>query len=179
MNKKTIEQEGMNKYYRVDVLDNTISTNVEFEQLLIFIGETMPQKNKDAIGSAYYRIREKTNSIMKCGQWPSVMRTSKYEIKAIRMYYKNGHKTYTKIPFKIAWIFYAISLLIDEIKQTGIAIPSNLQHFVNLTYAAAFYQTQITAYDAIHDEIPSGEVARLALYGDFHDAGSPMNTCFR
>ncbi len=179
MNKRIIEQEGMNKYFRVEVTDNTMCTNHEFEQLLEFIGKTMPQKNKGDIGSAYYRIREKTNSIMKCGQWPSVMRTSKYEIKAIRMYCKNGHKTYTKIPFKIAWIFYAISLLIDEIKQKGNVIPSNLQRFVNSTYAVAFYKTQINAYDAIHDEIPSDETARLALHGDFHDPGSPMNMCFQ
>lgn len=183
MDKSIIFDEGYNKYFKVSLPEGTTSNgNVNFENLLYFIGKHMPYKDKEEIGSAYMAIRKKTDVLLKLDWRCIALRTSKREVAALKRYFqtdKNSSSLYVKIPFKVAYIFKAISLLVDEIHQDGFEVDTNIKPFVDMTYSEAFYKEYVEAYDDIKNSIPITKTAQRALNGDFHNANSPMNKIFR
>lgn len=182
MDKKIIFNEGYNKYFRVTLPTGTgHNGNDNFEKLLFFIGQHKPYKDREPIGSAYMAIRKKTNSLLGLDWRNVVLRTSKREVASLKRYFNTDEtpsSSYVKIPFKVAYIFKAISIIIEEIHQDKVEIDSNLKPFINMTYSNAFYKEYINAYDAIKDDIPVDKSAQRALNGDFHNANSPMNKIF-
>ncbi len=183
MEKRLIVKEKVFKYYRVSLpLETPNSGNVNFEKLLNFIGTHKPYLDRNPIGSAYMIIRQKTDQILELRTRNPILKTSKREIAAIRLYYKNiinTRRIYVKIPFKVAYIFKAIVQIIEEIHNDGYEIPSELIPFVDTTYLAAFYKEYADAYDDCRDDIPIDKEAERALNGDFHDENSPLNSIFR
>lgn len=183
MDKKIIFNEGYNKYFRVSLPTGTTQIgNDNFEKLLFFIGQHMPYKDKEEIGSAYMAIRKKTNALLGLDWRNVVLRTSKREVASLKRYFNTDQNTssiYVKIPFKVAYIFKAVSILIEEIHQDGFEIDANLKPFVDMTYSDAFYKEYINAYDDIVEDIPATKTAQRALNGDFHNANSPMNKIFK
>lgn len=182
MDKKLIYGQGYNKYLRISLPKETTNTvNANFDELLKFIGKYIPYKDKDPIPSAYMVIRKKTNQLLGLDWRNQILRTSKREIAALRFYYKNNdleHPLLIKMPYKLAYIFKAILLLVEEIKAKGVSIPSELTPLINKTYRLAFYSQQTKAYDAIENKLHEDAEAQLALYGDLHNANSPLNQIF-
>lgn len=183
MDKKIIYKEGYNKYLRISLpKEETNIDNVDFDELLKFIGEYMPYKDRDPIPSAYMAIRQKTNQLLGLDWRNHILRTSKREIASLRFFYKSNdsdHPLVVKIPYKLAYIFKAISLLVEEIKSKGGNIPDKLTHLINKTYRLAFYQEQTKAYDAIKDTFPIEAQPQRELNGDLHNPHSSLNQIFK
>lgn len=181
MDKKLIFAEGYNKYCRVALPDGTPNSgNTNFEKLLIFIGAHKPYSNKKEIASAYMIIRQRTNQLLNLDWKNRVLRTSKREVSAIRLYYqKNTNRLFVKIPFKVAYIFKAVTQIVEEIHGDGFEIPAELQPLVDKTYLIAFYKVYADAYDSCKNDIPDDMLAQRALNNDFHGLYSPLNAVFR
>lgn len=184
MDKKLIFSEGYNKYYRVSLPDETSNSgNVNFNKLLFFIGTHKPYRDRDEIGSAYMVIRQRTNQLLGLDWRNPVLRTSKREVAAIRFYYqrkeKNANDLFVKIPFKVAYIFKAVALIVEEIHNDGFDIPADLQPLVDQTYLIAFYEEYVDAYDSCRGTIPIDKSAQRALNNDFHGLDSPLNDIFK
>ncbi len=183
MDKKIIYREGYNKYLRISLpKEATNKNNEDFDELLKFIGKYLPYKDRDPIPSAYMAIRLKTNQLLGLDWRNQILKTSKREIASLRFYYKTkdtAHPLTVKIPYKLEYIFKAINLLVDEIKNQGIEIPYRLTHLVDKTYRLAFYQEQTNAYDDIKDNFPLDAEPQRALDGDLHSPQSPLNQIFR
>lgn len=182
MDKKLIYGQGYNKYVRISLPKETTNTvNADFDELLKFIGKYIPYKDKDPIPSAYMAIRKKTNQLLGLDWKNRILRTSKREIASLRFYYKTNdseHPLFLKMPYKLAYIFKAIILLVDEAKSKGAIIPRELAPLINKTYRLAFYNEQTKAYDAIKARLPIDAEAQHALNGDLHNANSPLNQIF-
>ena len=185
MDKKLIFAEGPNKYYRVSLPDNTSNSgNADFNKLLFFIGTYKQYRDREAIGSAYMAIRQKTNQILGLDWRNPILRTSKREVQAIRFYYQKTEnrttKLYVKIPFKVAYIFKAVAEIVKEIQDTKkVGIPAELQPLVDQTYLIAFYKEYAEAYDNSYNTIPLDMEAPRALNNDFHGTYSPLNAVFK
>lgn len=189
MRKELIFREKGNKYYRVPLClnkaDNKSRINVDFDNLLFFIGQHKPCENKSEIGSAYAIIREKTNELLGVSKKDLIRRTSKKEISSIRFFYKNyniqkneNFPYIAKIPFKLEYIFRAIIMILEEIEAEGNCIPSNLEHLVNKTYKMAFYREQKEAYEDRYKTIPEEYETQRAIKDDFDEPNSPLNKKF-
>lgn len=184
MDKQLILSEGYNKYYRVSLPNDTLnSENVNFDKLLFFIGTHRPYHNRNEIGSAYMAIRQRTNELLKLDWRNPVLRTSKREVAAIRVYYKqkskNAGSLFVKIPFKVAYIFKAVAQIVEEIHNDGFNIATELQPLVDKTYLIAFYKEHADAYDSCRKDIPTNMQAQRALNDDFHGLYSPLNAVFK
>nr|DAD83076.1 MAG TPA: hypothetical protein [Caudovirales sp. ct1Jx6] len=183
MDREIIFKESYNKYCKVSMPTGTsMSGNENFEKLMFFIGQHKHYRDKKEIGSAYVVIREKTNALLGIDRRNVVLRTSKREVASLKRYFNTGKSdgaVYAKIPFKVAYIFKAISILVEEIHQDGFEIDAGLKSFVNMTYSKAFYEEYIDAYDDVKEDIPVNKTAQRALGGDFHSPDSPMNNIFR
>lgn len=183
MNKQLIFTEGYNKYYKVELPDQSSNINNDsFNKLLYFIGTYRPHNNRNEIGSAYVIIRQRTDGLLDLNGKHPVLKTSKREIAAIRFYYRkkdDKKNLYAKIPFKIAFIFKAIVTIVEEIEKDGHEIPEYLVEFINQTYLKAFYKEYAQAYDNCIKTIPVEEKAQCALKDDFHGRFSPLNSIFK
>lgn len=181
MDKKLIFAQGYYKYYRASLpIGTPNSGNENFENLLTFIGEQMPYKDRNAIGSAYVAIKKKTNSLLGVNWWNHVIKTSNNEIASIRFFYETTDSIlYVKIPYKIDYLFKAIALLVDEIKASGAEIPLNLKPLVDKTYLLAFYNPHRSAYSLNKDSIDVKHEAQKALIDDFESPVGALNQIFK
>ncbi len=186
MERYLIIEQGYNKYFKIALpVNSPASENLNVEKLLIFIGEHLPYRDRNAVGSAYMAIREKTNELLKIDWRNHIVRTSKREVASIKKIYhsilKNdiGGNTYIKIPYKLEHIFKAIIIIIKEIHDNGYDIPQELAPLVNKTYLLAFYHRHCEAYDEIYPEIPMSKFAQRALNDDLHGPFSSLQTIFK
>lgn len=181
MEKKIIFNEGYNKYYKVTIAAGVaMGENFSFEKLMFFIGQHKDY-GKSEVGNAYVAIKEKTNALLGVNRKNLVLRTSKREVASLKKYFNTincSGQIYVKIPFKIAYIFKAVSILVDEIHQSGFEINEDLKCFVNMTYADAFYKKHIEAYNYVENDIPEDMVAQRALADDFNGEYSSLNYIF-
>ena len=185
MKRDLIMEQGIHKYYKVDLLAGVIgTTNINAELLLKFIGTHKRYGTRNEIGSAYVHIRQKVNDALNIPNCDRIRKTSKREVASIRKYYrylleqKNGSESYVLIPYKLSYIFGAIVELVEEIKATGVNIPYELQGLVNMTYAMAFYKNHKEAYYASLP-LPLDKKAQCALIDDFDNPFSPLNKTFK
>ena len=181
MDRKLIYQQGCYKYYKVALLSNVVKeSNTDIDVLLSFIGENMPYRNRNNIGSAYFHIREIVNRTLNLSKRDGFLYTSKREVASIRKYYKYFFKQesnstkYVLIPYKIAYIFSAIIQLVEQIHSKGIAFPTEIQHLIGKKYKIAFYNDHMDAYYASFPIQPN-QPAQLALKNDFEGPFSPLN----
>ena len=192
----------MNTYYKYCQVDLPQSAkratgreNENFRKLLIYIGESHKEKGRSTnkiieheyIGIAYELIRNETNKLLGLTWRDLRLRTSKREISSIRYYFGettfNRRQRYTKIPLKAVYIFRAIVNILEEIwnRPNAPIIPADLHNCINLTYAMAFYKTQIEAYDNAYQRnlISREQVAKLELHNDFYSPKSPFRKTFK
>ena len=178
-------KQGYTKYFKIALPVNVPECeNPDIEKLFIFIGTHLPYENRNAVGSAYAAIKEKTNELLKLGRNNRIVKTSKREVASVRKIYhsilKNniGGKLYIRIPYKLEYIFRAIIDIVEEIHSMGYKTPSDLTHLIDKTYLLAFYNRQCDAYDDIYDDIPEEMVAQRALNNDLHDPFGSLQTIF-
>lgn len=127
-------------------------TNTNFDELLEYIGNYFPINNRTPIGSAYVKIRKETDKLLQVSwiyNWK--LKTSKREISSIRMskYWvpeRQGEHYYIRIPYKIGFIFTAISNIVSEISKVE-PIPSSLKNCVDSAYGLSFYSYHMAVYD--------------------------------
>ena len=185
MDRELILRAGMNKYFKAALpMVQYQSENANFDELLEFIGKHNRTGRKNDIGSAYVAIRKKTDELLGLTGTHSAAKTSKREVSSIRFYYnrisimevENGK--FVKIPFKIAYIFRAIDLIVNDICAAGHEIPICLKKYIHKTYSDSFYSVHVQAYDYCRTDIPIDKVAPRALNDDLHGAFSPLNDKF-
>lgn len=183
----TIQELQKIEYTYVRITENdtyTRYTNDNFDELLIFIGNHFPTIGRTPIGSAYVKIRKETDKLLHVS-WPynQKLKTSKREIISIRrsFYWLPTHKGehyYTKIPYKIGFIFTAIVNIISEIAQKE-SIPASLNKYIGKTYSLSFYNHQIELYDIAYRRgfrtdatTPGLQAYPVLLYDVFHAPAS-------
>lgn len=143
---------GLFKYMWIEIPEQYVNCN--FSELLKFIDNYSEYYEKcKPYGNAYQRIKEVSNRLYGVGRYSNPkLKTSKREIRSILQSVtgKVNGKYYIKIPYKIAYIFNAIALIVDEIiTNSGIKmLPPTLKNTVGLTYRAAFYMNHIMVYDS-------------------------------
>lgn len=181
MDKKIIFEQGYYKYYRASLPVGTPNSgNGNFDNLLSFIGEQLPYKDRNAIGSAYVAIKKRTNSLLGVNWWNPIIKTSNNEIASIRFFYETSDSVlYVKIPYKIDYLFKAIALLLDEIKASGAEVPLSLQPLVDKTYLLAFYNPHRSAYILNKESIDINNEAQKALIDDFESPVGALNQIFK
>lgn len=175
----------MHKYFKATLpMVQYQSQNTSFSKLLEFIGEHKRIGSRNAIGSAYIAIKNKTDELLGLSGNYTVTKTSKKEVASIRFYYnrslivKSDNERFVKIPFKIAYIFKAIDILVKDICDAGHEIPIDLLEYVHKTYRESFYSVHVEAYDNCRNDIPISMVTQRALNDDLHGAFSPLNSQF-
>lgn len=185
MDRKLILQAGIHKYFKAVLpMAQYQNENDSFSKLLAFIGRHKHTGNKNDIGSAYFAIRKKTDELLGLNGFQSMTKTSKREVASIRFYYSKAgifekeDGKYVKIPFKIAYIFKAIDLIVKDISDAGHAIPGQLNDYIHRTYLNSFYSVHAQAYDNCRMDIPIEKEAPRALNDDLHGPFSPLNNLF-
>ncbi len=186
MQRKLIVDAIPHKYFKAMIpIAQYQNENTNFSKLLFFIGSYRRQGVKNEIGSAYVVIRKKTDELLGLSKVHGTIKTSKSEVKSVRFYYSrcrivgnDDDERFVKIPFKIAYIFMAIDLIVREICSSGIRVPDDLKEFVNQTYLTSFYSVHTAAYDDCKATIPVNWVAQRALDDDFHGPFSPLYNHF-
>lgn len=142
---------GLFKYMWIEIPEQYVNYN--FSELLQFIDSYSEYYEKcKPYGNAYQRIKEVANRLYGVGRYSNPkLKTSKRELRSIlhSVTSKINGKQYIKIPYKIAYVFKAIVLIVDEIKELNNIekLPSSLESTVGLTYSAAFYAYHTTVYD--------------------------------
>ena len=152
MNVQELQQINF-KYVRI-VVDGDCKRyiNNNFDELLEYIGNHFPVNNRTPIGSAYVKIRQETDKLLRVTKIHNrKLKTSKREISSIRrsnfwLIEGQGKHYYIRIPYKIEFIFSAIIKIVSEISQNE-PIPNSLKSCVNLTYGLSFYNYHMAAYD--------------------------------
>lgn len=174
------------RYVRITVNgEHKRYVNINFDELLEYIGNHFPINNRTPIGSAYVKIRKETDKLLQVSwshNWK--LKTSKREVSSIRRskYWipeKQGEHYYIRIPYKIGFIFTAIINIVSEIAKNE-PIPTSLNNCINSTYGLSFYSYHIAAYDKEYRAHFRYDAQRYdnrdnpaKLYDVFH---SPTNT---
>lgn len=185
------------KYLKIEVSDVFPgTTNDSFDQLLKYIGKyyCSPlslfffETDYAYIHCAYTKIKEKIRPrLYPYGFLKHKLKVSNREIYAIRTYYQGDAEKHSvsiaRIPYKVAYIFNAIIEILDEMwhDPNVPSIPSELTNCIKQTYAIAFYQKQIDAYDHLYNKgsFSINEVIAKELYNDFHADKSPFLKTFK
>lgn len=179
------------RYVRIR-LDNeyTRYENIDFTNLLVFIGKNNPIGDRNAIGCAYRVIQKETDRLLHVSWLKNHnLKTSKREISSIRMskYWipeGRGKHYFIRIPYKISYIFTAIINIIKKISETE-AIPHELEKCIGLAYGVSFYAYHIEKYDLMYRQ-RFKEDARLhiersnpaKLFNEFHSHNSVFEVLF-
>ena len=180
------------RYVRIRIDgDSTRYENINFTNLLKFIGENYPINNRDPIGCAYKIIQKETDKLLKVS-WGSNwnLKTSKREVSSIRqakywLLERQENHYYIRIPYKISFIFSAIISIVNEIKKTK-PIPHELANCVGAVYGASFYAFHMDQYDRMYRN-QFRDAARLydarqnpaLLYDEFHSPNSIFSCLFQ
>lgn len=155
---------GLFKYMWIEIPEQYVNYN--FSELLKFIDSYSEYYEKcKPYGNAYQRIKEVSNRLYGVGRYSNPkLKTSKREIRSIlqSVTSKVNGRYYIKIPYKIAYIFNAIVLIVDEIiTNNGIKmLPPTLKNTIGLTYRAAFYMHHTTVYDVWFEVLRKNNVDR-------------------
>lgn len=85
MERKLIMKQGYNKYFKIALPVNAPECeHPDIEKLFIFIGTHMTYANRNAVGSAYAAIKEKTNKLLRLERNNRIVKTSKREIASVK-----------------------------------------------------------------------------------------------
>lgn len=158
--------------------------NKNFTYLLQYIGEHYPINGRNPIGCAYKKIQKETDNLLHVSwgcNWE--LRTSKREISSIRLakYWlieKKENHYYIRIPYKISYIFTAISNIVFDLSNRE-PIPEELKACINTAYGLSFYKLHIEEYDRMYMQkfkedanLSDAQKYPSLLHDEFH---SPIN----
>lgn len=189
MTLREIKAQGYCKYYKPVVdpnkTDDNVCENESFSNLLHFIGENIPYRDRAPIPSAYVVIRQETDKLLRLPARYWYLKTSKREVASMRFVFSpiltsiQGEERFVKIPYKTLFIFEAIVSLLKKIKESGVVLPENLKEFVGKTYLEAFYQTHADAFLYSFQGRQEELVGVFAtLNNDLNDEESPLQKQF-
>ena len=167
------------KYVRI-ILDGDLTRyeNVNFTELLIFIGKHFPIVGRNEIGSAYKIIQERTDKLLHVNGWQNrKLRTTKYELKSIRLarfwlLADEGKRYCIRIPYKISFIFTAIIDIVSELAQSH-PIPQSLEKCIDHAYGLSFYSRHIKQYN-----LKKSEFQAFAKSSDDRGLPAKLIDCF-
>lgn len=187
---KELRQIGF-RYVRIR-LDgqNNRYENINFTNLLLFIGKHYPINDRNPIGCAYTVIRRRTDKLLHVSwncNWK--LKTSKKEISSIRFakfwpIENTDNHYYIRIPYKISFIFTAIINIVSELSEQ-IPIPSSLDNCLGVAYGLSFYAFHMEQYDHMYrrqfrDDAKYSDSRKnpAKLYNDFHSPNNVFQQVF-
>lgn len=179
------------RYVRIRLDGQTLRyENINFTNLLQYIGKHYPMNGRDPIGCAYKIIQKETDKLLHVSwgcNWK--LRTSKREISSIRLskYWliegKENHY-YIRIPYKISYIFTAIISIVHNLSNIE-PIPEELKTCINTAYGFSFYRLHIKEYDGMFMQkfkedatLSDARKNPALLYDEFHSPVNVFQTIF-